>query len=91
MFTTTEDLRQECLKCQKCPLHETRTNVVFGVGKTDAKILFISEKKLKSIFLKYPQASINYIEFLSDKVRFLNKKETGMIPVSEKRITECGW
>ena len=43
-------------------------------AKSDAKILFISEKKLKSIFLKYPQASINYIEFLSDKVRFLNKK-----------------
>ncbi|MBE6790311.1 MAG: uracil-DNA glycosylase [Clostridia bacterium] len=43
MFSTMEDLRQECLKCQKCPLHETRTNVVFGVGKPDAKILFIGE------------------------------------------------
>lgn len=43
MFSTTEELRLECLNCQKCPLHETRTNVVFGVGKTDAKILFIGE------------------------------------------------
>lgn len=43
-------------------------------AKSDAKILFISEEKLKNIFLKYPKTSINYIEFLSDKVRFLNKK-----------------
>lgn len=43
-------------------------------AKSDAKILFISEEKLKGIFLKYPNAAINYIEFLSDKIRFLNEK-----------------
>ena len=43
-------------------------------AKSDAKILFISEEKLKGIFLKYPNVAINYIEFLSDKIRFLNEK-----------------
>ena len=38
-----EDLRQECLKCTRCGLCETRTNVVFGVGTPDAEVMFIGE------------------------------------------------
>ena len=38
-----EDLRQECLKCTRCGLCETRTNVVFGVGTPDAEAMFIGE------------------------------------------------
>ena len=38
-----KDLRQTCLECTKCGLCQTRTNVVFGVGKQDADILFIGE------------------------------------------------
>lgn len=29
--------------CTKCPLHETRNSVVFGVGNTDADLMFIGE------------------------------------------------
>ena len=29
--------------CIKCPLHETRTNVVFGVGNASADLMFIGE------------------------------------------------
>ena len=36
-------LKGECAVCNKCRLCETRTNVVFGVGKEDADILFIGE------------------------------------------------
>ena len=43
-------------------------------AKTDCKILFITEDELKSIFNEYPQVAINYITFLSNKVRFLNEK-----------------
>ncbi len=43
-------------------------------AKTDISILFISEDQLKAIFTKYPKTAINYIAFLSDKVRFLNTK-----------------
>lgn len=35
--------KSACLNCRKCPLCETRTNVVYGVGPEDAKIMFIGE------------------------------------------------
>lgn len=37
------ELREKCLECRLCPLCETRTNVVFGVGNPDAKLLFVGE------------------------------------------------
>ena len=37
------ELEQACLSCQKCALWETRTNVVFGDGSRDAKIMLIGE------------------------------------------------
>lgn len=36
-------LQEECAACRKCGLCETRHNVVFGVGVTDAEVLFIGE------------------------------------------------
>jgi DNA polymerase len=36
-------LRQECLSCRKCVLAETRTNVVFGEGNPNARVMFIGE------------------------------------------------
>ena len=38
-----EELRETCLSCQSCRLAKTRTNVVFGVGKENAEVLFIGE------------------------------------------------
>lgn len=38
-----EKLKEECLTCQKCPLCETRTNVVFGMGNPKADLMFIGE------------------------------------------------
>ena len=38
-----EALKQQCLACQGCALAQTRTNVVFGDGATDAEILLIGE------------------------------------------------
>jgi len=40
---TWRELKTECNACKKCALHETRTNVVFGVGDENSKILFIGE------------------------------------------------
>ena len=37
------ELKEMCLKCERCSLCETRTNVVFGVGPENAKVLFIGE------------------------------------------------
>ena len=33
----------QCQHCEKCGLFATRNNVVFGVGPTDAEIMFIGE------------------------------------------------
>ncbi len=38
-----DELQQQCASCQKCPLCQERTNVVFGVGSQNAEVLFIGE------------------------------------------------
>ena len=38
-----EQLRHSCLTCTRCPLCETRTNVVFGVGPEKTGVLFVGE------------------------------------------------
>lgn len=40
---TWNELENACKSCTKCPLYETRTNVVFGGGITDAEIMFVGE------------------------------------------------
>lgn len=40
---TWEKLEEECRNCEKCPLHQTRTNVVFGCGSRNAKLMFVGE------------------------------------------------
>ena len=38
-----ETLEQHCLHCNRCPLSETRTNVVVGVGPKNAPVMFVGE------------------------------------------------
>ena len=38
-----DKLREKCLSCQACPLAQTRTNVVFGVGPVPSQIVFVGE------------------------------------------------
>ena len=38
-----ESLKSKCSSCDKCELHKTRTNCVFGVGNKDADLLFVGE------------------------------------------------
>lgn len=40
---TWEELKQTCNSCTNCELCQTRHNVVFGVGREDADILFVGE------------------------------------------------
>ena len=37
------EVYQEASDCTKCPLAETRTNVVFGSGNADAQLMFVGE------------------------------------------------
>lgn len=41
---------------------------------TECEILFLNEEYLTALFSEYPHTAINYITFLSERVRFLNAK-----------------
>lgn len=43
MYDNWIDLEKNCKSCTKCKLCKTRHNVVFGVGNTEADIMFIGE------------------------------------------------
>lgn len=38
-----KDLYGEASKCVRCPLHQTRTTVVFGAGNANAELMFVGE------------------------------------------------
>lgn len=40
---TWDNLEIACKNCTNCPLYETRTNVVFGVGVKDAEVMLVGE------------------------------------------------
>ncbi len=40
---TWDELELQCKSCEKCELCKTRTNVVFGQGNREAKLMFIGE------------------------------------------------
>lgn len=47
-----DELEIACNSCKKCQLHETRTNVVFGVGNPATEVLFVGEGPGESEDLK---------------------------------------
>jgi uracil-DNA glycosylase family 4 len=40
---TLQDVRDELGDCQRCPLHQTRSNIVFGQGPETAKLMIIAD------------------------------------------------
>jgi DNA polymerase len=40
---TLEIIKKECSACRKCPLGISRTNLVFGVGNPQARLMFVGE------------------------------------------------
>lgn len=59
------------------------------VADTVCKVLYISEEMFCKIIKHYPQISINYIEYLSGKIRFLNRKLDAFTAKStEERLYE---
>ncbi len=44
------------------------------VAKTECVCLYASEDELKCIFEQFPKVAVNYISFLSDRIRFLNRR-----------------
>lgn len=40
---TLHDVRDELGDCHRCPLHKTRTNIIFGQGPAKAKLLIVTD------------------------------------------------
>lgn len=59
------------------------------IANEPCEILYISENEFKQLLRQYPQISINYIEYLSDRIRFLNRKLDAFTTKStEERLYE---
>ena len=43
ILLTWDELVKACNECKKCSLHESRTNVVIGVGNRAAEVMFVGE------------------------------------------------
>ena len=43
MYETIEELEKSIINCKKCKLCNNRTNIVFGTGNKNAKVMFIGE------------------------------------------------
>lgn len=68
---------------------EWQENFSSITAATVCEVVYISENNLKQIFSEYPQTAINYIQFLSDRIRFLNRKiDTFSADSSDEKLFE---
>ena len=74
-----EELEKSCKCCTKCALHETRTNVVFGVGSKNAEVLFIGEGPGENEDLKGEPFVGRAGKFLDDMLKIINLSREGNI------------
>ncbi len=44
------------------------------LAEGDGSVAYIDEERFKALLFDFPQISLNYISFLSDRLRFLNRK-----------------
>ncbi len=59
------------------------------IANEQCEILYLSEEEFVQLIKKYPQISINYIKYLSEKIRFLNQKLDAFTTKStEERLYE---
>ena len=69
--------------------HEGLSSVV---AKTKGEIIYISEAELRNLMQKFPEISVNYIKFLSDRIRFLNKRlDLFSADTTERTLLEYLW
>lgn len=54
--------------------NEGDTYVTEITAQSDTDILFLSQDCMSELFIRFPVLAENYIRFLSDRIRFLNRK-----------------
>ena len=42
-FKTLDEIQASCETCKACELYKTRTNIVFGTGNPNARLMFVGE------------------------------------------------
>ncbi len=58
-------------------------------AKTDCTVLYATEEGLRRLFKKHPTVAVNYITFLSDRIRFLNRRiDTFSAGSTEQKLYE---
>ena len=60
------DIKKQCENCTKCVLSQTRTNIVFGDGNENAKLMFVGEAPGKN-------EDLQGIPFVGAAGKLLNK------------------
>ena len=59
-------------------------------AKTDVRFAAMDEESLKRLFLSYPKTAVAHIEFLSERVRFLNEKLDATTGRNvESKVSKC--
>lgn len=59
------------------------------IADSVCEVVYISEVNFKKVLTSYPSVAINYIEYLSDKIRFLNRKiDTFSAKSTEQKLYE---
>ena len=86
MFTW-ETLESACKECKKCALHETRTNVVFGVGNKSSEVLFIGEGPGENEDIKGEPFVGRAGKLLDDMLKIIGLSRTSNIYIAN--IVKC--
>ncbi len=59
------------------------------IADSTCEVIYISEVNFRNIITSYPTVAIKYIEYLSDKIRFLNRKiDTFSAKTTEQKLYE---
>ena len=59
------------------------------IAVTPCTVVYLNEAGLRELFAEYPETALNYITFLSERIRFLNRKiDTFSADSTEKRLYE---
>ena len=84
---TWDELITACNECKKCTLHETRTNVVFGVGNRTAEVMFVGEGPGENEDLKGEPFVGRAGKFLDDMLKIIELDRNKNIYIAN--IVKC--
>ena len=88
-YENFEQLKEDCSNCKNCPLGETRTNLVFGVGNENADIIDVYEALdmfLPGLFAY--RSILNDGKKMKIEVTAMPKREEAEAGINEQLIVE---